>query len=144
MKKVLIQNEPEFNIYKSGNNPRLLIHSGTHGDEYEIIDLVNKALKKYETSLPAFIIVPHVSPSAVEKRSRTNYQGSDINRVFFSNSDDKEVRINILVLEGNKFDLFVSFHEDPESSQYYIYDSGYSPEQNKLIINHNQILKVLG
>ena len=113
--------EPSLFYYQTGENPRLLIHTGTHGDEYEVIDLVMEAVKKYEDYLPSFVFVPVVSPSAVAKRTRNNGRGIDMNREFYSDSDDKEVVANIEILENKEFDLFVSFHEDPGSSFCYIH-----------------------
>jgi hypothetical protein len=133
--------DQEFSYFKSGNFPKLLIHSGTHGDEYEVIELVEKAVKKYERSLPPFFYVPRVSPSAVKNKTRENEFGKDINRVFFSNSQDPDVIQNIKVMNNHRFKLIVSFHEDPEFEQYYIYDSGYGKSETKLIKEHNNYLQ---
>lgn len=135
---------PGFEYFIKGDNPTLLIHCGTHGDEFESIDIVKKCVEKYENKLPDFIFVPVVSPSAVKNKTRLNENGFDLNRIFFSDSKEPEVVENIKVLNGYKFDLFVSFHEDPMSDEYYIYDSGYKTEESEAIKAHNQKLKKLG
>lgn len=135
---------PNFEYFIKGENPTLLIHSGTHGDEYEVIDFVKKSVQKYEDKLPDFIFVPEVSPSAVKNKTRVNGNGNDLNRIFFSDSKDIEVQENIKVLDGYNFDLFVSFHKDPLSDEYYIYDSGYKLEESDNIKAYNQKLKSLG
>lgn len=140
MREVKTDN-PKFNYYVAGEDPRLLIHSGTHGDEYEVTDFVTEAILKYEKDLPSFIYVPVVSPSAVERKTRVNEFGTDMNRGFFSDSKDPEVQANIEIIKNQKFDLFVSFHEDWEFSEYYIYDWGYSKLKNELVLKHNQWLK---
>lgn len=140
MRKIETGN-PKFYYYISGENPKLLIHSGTHGDEYEVTDFVTEAILKYEKDLPSFIFVPVVSPSAVERKTRVNESGTDMNRGFFSDSKDPEVQANIEIIKNEKFDLFVSFHEDWEFSEYYIYDWGYSQIKNELVLKHNQWLK---
>ena len=140
MRKIETGN-PKFFYFVSEENPKLLIHSGTHGDEYEVTDFVMEAILKYEKKLPPFIFVPVVSPSAVERKTRVNESGTDMNRGFFSDSKDPEVLANIEIIKNQKFDLFVSFHEDWEFSEYYIYDWGYSKEKNELVLKHNQWLK---
>lgn len=129
-----------FCYYTSGVNPKILIHAGTHGDEYEVIGLVYKALLKHEDSLPPFVFVPEVSPSAVKQQTRRNDFGRDLNRDFFDTTEDEEVRQNIEIIKDGRFDLFVSFHEDPLSKEYYIYDVGYSKNENGLVKKHNKYL----
>ena len=70
--------------------------------------------------------------------------GHDMNRMFFSDSKDPEVQANIEVIKDQKFDLFVSFHEDPELNDYYIYDVGYRKDRHELALAHNEILKKNG
>lgn len=135
---------PELEYFVKGNNPKLLIHSGTHGDEFEVIDFVKKAVEKYEDKLSDFIFVPIVSPFAVKNKTRVNENGHDLNRIFYSDSNEIEVQENIKILDNYKFDLFVSFHEDPLSDEYYVYDSGYNTTESDIIKSHNQKLKSLG
>lgn len=134
----------DLEYYISGINPKLLIHTGTHGDEYEVIGCVKNSIEKYFAKLPDFVFVPKVSPSAVKAKTRFNSSGIDINRVFYSNSDEIEVVENIRLLEGYNFDLMISFHEDPDFFDYYIYDES----QNKIITNkvitNNLNIKKLG
>lgn len=135
---------PLFDFYISGNNPKLLIHSGTHGDEAEVTEFVIKALQKYEQVLPSFIFVPEVSPSAVALKTRNNARGVDMNRKFFSDSTDPEVQVNIQLIKEQKFDIFVSFHEDSELNEYYCYDVSWKKGVNKFILAHNRLLKEKG
>lgn len=137
-------NLPGFEYFIFGDDPKLLIHSGTHGDEYEVTDYVTEALKKYEKDLPAFIFVPKVSPTAVAQTTRTNHLGNDMNRKFFSDSMDPEVIANIEIIKDKIFDLFISFHEDPLESNYYLYDVGYRETDSEEVLKHNLILKNRG
>lgn len=134
---------PELEYFVKGDNPKLLIHSGTHGDEFDVIDLVKKAVEKYEGKLPDFVFVPMVSPSAVQNKTRVNKNGKDLNRIFYSNSTEIEVQENIKVLEGFCFDLVVSFHEDPEFNTYYIYDESQDELISEKVLNHIEIIKNL-
>jgi len=144
MERRISATNPDFYYFVSGKNPRLLIHTGTHGDEWEIIDLVKKALEKYELHLPAFVFFPEVSPSAVAAKTRANARGKDINRIFYSDSDDPEVIENIKHLSGKHFDLFISFHEDVGIEEYYIYNTGKIDGKNKAVVRHNGKLKAGG
>lgn len=135
---------PELEYFIKGDNPKLLIHCGTHGDEFESINIVKRCIEKYEDRLPDFVFVPVVSPSAVFAKTRVNSNGKDLNRIFYSDSEDLEVKANIKILNDYKFDLFVSFHEDPLTDEYYIYDSGYSLDESEVIKRHNKKLKKMG
>ena len=107
-----------------GESPRILIHSGTHGDEYESIGIVSGLIKKYLAILPDFVFVPKVSPSAVELKTRKNKRGIDLNRSFIDGSNDPEVLANIKIASLYDYQTCISFHEDPGVNYFYIYDSG--------------------
>lgn len=134
----------DFSYIESRKNPRLLLHAGTHGDEYEVIDIVSDFIKSHEKELPPFIYVPQVSPSAVAAKTRVNKNGKDLNRIFYENSQDDEVQNNIAVMKKGPFNLLVSFHEDPEFREYYIYDVGVDTKPTQSVIDHNAFLKKQG
>lgn len=109
---------------QKGNNPKLLLLSGTHGDEFEVIASVKKALKKYSSILPDYLYIPEVSPSAVKLKTRINEDGKDLNRSFFDETSIKEVRKLTETVKKHQFDTCVSFHEDPEfDKDVYLYDA---------------------
>jgi len=109
--------------YTKGNAPRFLILSGTHGDEFGVIGAVEKTLQDFEPKLPNFLFIPKVSPSAVRARTRKNGEGFDLNRDFTDSSKCSETRCVIEILQGHQFDLTISFHEDYEFQEFYLYDS---------------------
>ncbi len=109
---------------QSSPNPRILLVSGIHGDEWEVIDFVKEAIDKYRDTLPSFLYIPELSPSAVLKKTRLNGEGKDINRCFFADTDVFEVKEAQKILKPHHFDLAVSFHEDPPQDKFYLYDSG--------------------
>lgn len=112
-----------INYWLYGKKPTLLLHSGLHGDEYEIIDCVKKAIKKYLNQLISFLFVPEVSPSAVAKKKRVNNNNVDINRGFIDDSKDQEVISNMKILKNYRFDFYFGFHEHPNLSDFYLYDT---------------------
>lgn len=143
MRKIKVNED--FCYYISGDDPKLLIHTGTHGDEWEVIGLVESYLRNNEKRLPDFLYVPEVSPSAVAKGTRNNWANRDMNRSFYAHLDDPEVLANIKILKNRKFDLMISFHEDHEfENEYYVYDVGRDGKENKLVLSHNQLLKERG
>lgn len=116
--------------YLKGTNPKLLIMSGTHGDEFEVVDSVKKSVEKYSKQLPDYLYIPIVSPSAIKLKARVNENGKDLNRSFFDNSPIKEVETVIETIKPHIFDLCISFHEDPEfDKDTYIYDA-FGPDIN--------------
>jgi len=110
--------------FLSGAKPNLLLLSGTHGDEYESIRAIGECLRKYQNSLPPFLYIPFVSPSAVKLQTRKNKAGLDINRTFLAKSKDRETENVMEIVSRYRFNLCVTFHEDPEQKDFYLYDSG--------------------
>lgn len=109
--------------YLSGDKPRIFILSGTHGDEFDIVPLVEKAVEKYALKLPRFLYIPVLSPSAISLKTRKNDQDTDLNRGFFENSNLPEVKEVMALLSPFHFDLVINFHEDVNFSDFYIYDT---------------------
>lgn len=142
MQQQFIDNK--FGYFTYGKDPQLLIHSGTHGDEHEVIDLVTGSLRKYESQLPPFIFVPHVSPSAVRAKTRENGKGEDLNRLFLDGSKEQEVLWNQAILQKGPFELAVSFHEDLGYKFYYLYDETRDGKPTKLVVDHNNWLSQNG
>ncbi len=110
----------DYFIY--GNNPRLFISSGMHGDEYKVVSSVSKSLKMYLNKMPSFIYVPIAAPSAVKNKTRVNESGQDVNRGFMEISTTEESKAIMEIIQRCKFDFAVSFHEDPQFSDFYMYD----------------------
>lgn len=121
-----------------GKRPRLLIHSGIHGDEYGVIASVKLAMEKYRELLPDFVFVPEVSPSAVERKQHINRDGVNLNRSFFDDSPIEEVRDNMEIIKKYApFDLCVTFHEEPEYTDFYMYQYKCQKEDNDGIDDSN-------
>lgn len=129
---VKVLGKTQIPYFVKGGSPTLLIHAGTHGDEYGVIESVRKAVEKYEERLPDFVYVPVVSPSAVAKRTRVNGDGIDLNRNFFEDSSIAEVEANFAIARGKNIDTVATFHEDPEpGSRFYLYDVGVGLGENE-------------
>lgn len=108
-----------------------------HGDESGIITSVEKAVALLQPQLPDFVFIPIASPTAVEAKTRANINGIDLNRSFFDDTTFTETRNVMRRVWGHKFDLCISFHEDPTCKDFYMYDAfgpniQNSPQLNKL------------
>ncbi len=121
--QALTINDAEWTYLVHGENPKLLIDSGVHGDEYETIDLVSEYLQNNLDKMPDFIYIPVVSPTAVALKTRNNHLNMDVNRHFFDSSID-EVTAYAEIIKNYQFDLCVTWHEDDTKDGFYLYDSG--------------------
>lgn len=120
-KKAFKLDEVEFEYWVKGS-PSLLIISGTHGDECGVIPFLKKYIVQNEAKLADFLYIPLVSPSAFEKNTRENKNNNDLNRQFFETTVDSEAKAIMNFLQDKKFNLCLSFHEDPDTEKFYLYD----------------------
>lgn len=146
MKKELWELEGTKNeSYLYGDKPELLILSGMHGDEREVIGCVKELIAEELKRFSDFLYIPEVSPSAVRRRKRTNEEGVDINRAFFDNSKSAEVKLIFKMLKGRRFHTCLDFHEDPESPDFYLYDAfGPDLERAETLRRLQEDIKSLG
>ncbi len=127
----------ETEYYLKGTNLKLLILSGMHGDEHEVIQCVEDYINSHASALPEFLFIPKVSPSAVAKRTRKNKYGNDINRQFMESTQDPEARDAMEILQGRRFRACIEFHEDPDrTAGVYVYDSGTLSEKDLAAYRH--------
>jgi len=103
---------------------RLLLSSGTHGDEPAGPHAVLKFLERNNTRLLEHLdlcVIPCLNPCGYVRGTRENGDGMDINRSFEDDSTAEAVLVKEL-LRGQRFDLLVEFHEDWEVEGYYLYE----------------------
>lgn len=110
-------------IITKGDHPHLGLFSGIHGDEWQVIGSVEKALAELEPQLPDFLFIPECSPTAVSQKTRLNGEGVDLNRCFTQEPTSTEARAVIQALQPQQFNLCVDFHEDVEHAGVYLYDT---------------------
>ena len=109
---------------QKSSDPKLLLLSGMHGDEYEIISCVLAYIKNHDAILDDYLFIPEVSPSAVAQRTRKNAWGHDTNRSFFVPAIDPEVAAFMKIVSDFHFDVCIDFHEDADRTKgCYLYDS---------------------
>lgn len=144
MQKHSLPKYPDTFYYTWGETPVLLITSGIHGDEYELIEPLTESLQRNRPTLPPFLYIPVVSPSAVRLHTRLNERGLDLNRQFLQDHSDPEVEMFKEIVGERTFKLMVSFHEDPELDSYYIYDIGHDKSENERLKKFNVSLDEIG
>lgn len=121
-KKSVSVGKAKIDYFLHGEKPKVLISSGTHGDEPDLIFSVRRAVDKYVDQLPDFLYIPQVSPSAIALGTRKNSDGLDANRAFFPGTTCEETLTIEKILEHQTFDIHVDFHEDEWIPDFYIYD----------------------
>lgn len=132
------------NYIINGSTPQILFTSGTHGDEYEIIEPLTQLLSKLARRLPNYLYLPEVSPSAVAAKTRLNSENLDLNRNFFNHSKSFEARSVMELLKKYHFQHSFSFHEDPEYFDFYLYDISAQPLPAAIITNLQIAIRAFG
>ncbi|MBI5197464.1 MAG: M14 family metallocarboxypeptidase [Nitrospirae bacterium] len=122
----------EMAMMTLGRGPRqVCLAAGTHGDEPAGVEGVVRFLEKladgeWERRLDlrstTLTILPCNNPSGLERKTRENTSGIDLNRRFGSQEIPSEVAAIQMALAGKTFDLFADFHEDTDGEGFYLYE----------------------
>lgn len=118
--------------YQSSRVPKLLIVSGFHGDETDVVEPLRDIVLANAHSLPPFIFIPVACPSAVAAGTRLNKNNHDINRFFYLDSPEDEAQALMKLIAGHAFDIAYSFHEHVGENRFYLYDMGDGMEGTKI------------
>ena len=118
--------------YQSSRTPKLLLTSGFHGDEADVIPLLTDIIFAHKDRLPPFLFIPIASPSAVSLGTRLNKNNVDINRSYYLDSPEEESQALMHLLSGFRFDIAYSFHEHPGETRFYLYDMGDGKDISKI------------
>jgi murein peptide amidase A len=110
---------------KGGDTPiRVGIFAGIHGDEPEGVRAVVQFLKLLEArpDLAAgyyLSFYPVCNPTGFEDGTRHSRSGRDLNREFWGNSSEPEVRLLQAELISRSFNGIISLHTDDTSDGFY-------------------------
>jgi murein peptide amidase A len=114
----------------AGHEPiRLALFAGVHGDE----PAGCAALVRFMTELARdaqraagydLWIYPLVNPTGYENGTRENHAGKDLNREFWHNSTEAEVRFIESELRARRFDGLITLHADDTCEGLYGYSHG--------------------
>jgi murein peptide amidase A len=122
----------------AGHEPvRLGLFSGVHGDEpagpaalIEFIRLLRE--QPHRAAGYDLWIYPTVNPSGCENGRRENWAGKDLNREFWRDSPEFEVRIIQRELRLGHFDGLITLHADDTCEGHYGYSHGGAVEDSLL------------
>jgi hypothetical protein len=105
------------------NLPTIYLSSGIHGDEPSGPQALLGLLKAgFFDDRFSWLICPVLNPTGLNANTRENTEGIDLNRDYH-HCHSVEVRAHIKWLNSQKTpDLFLSLHEDWESTGFYFYE----------------------
>jgi hypothetical protein len=121
---------------RGGDTPiRLGIFAGIHGDEPEGVYALVQFIKLLEANpdLAAgyyLSIYPVCNPTGFEDNTRYSRRGFDLNREFWRNSAEPEIRLLQAELESRSFQGIIALHTDDTSSGFYGFVRGATLTQN--------------
>jgi hypothetical protein len=110
---------------KGGDTPiRVGIFAGVHGDEPEgvhaIIQFIRLLEAKPELATGYYLsFYPICNPTAFEDGTRLSRRGKDLNREFWKNSAEPEVRLLEAELQSRSFQGLISLHTDDTCDGFY-------------------------
>ena len=110
---------------QGGDAPiRIAIFAGIHGDEPEGVHAAVQFLKLLETKPElaagyALSVYPICNPTGFEDDTRHSRHGKDLNREFWKNSAEPEVRLLQADLTSRSFHGLISLHTDDTASGVY-------------------------
>ena len=110
---------------RGGDTPiRIGIFAGVHGDEPEgvhaLVQLIKLLESKPELAAGYYLsFYPICNPSGFEDDTRFSRTGKDLNREFWRDSAEPEVRLLQAELQSRSFQGIISLHTDDTSSGFY-------------------------
>ncbi len=110
---------------RGGDTPiRVGIFAGVHGDEPEGVHAIVQFIKlleaKPELAAGYYLsFYPIVNPTGFEDGTRFSRRGKDLNREFWKDSDEPEVRLLQAELLSRSFQGIIALHTDDTSDGFY-------------------------
>jgi len=121
---------------RGGDTPiRIGIFAGVHGDEPEGVHAVVQFIKlleaKPELAMGYYLsIYPVCNSTGFEDGTRLTRSGKDLNREFWKNSSEPEVRLLEAELQSRSFQGLIALHTDDTSEGFYGYARGATLTKN--------------
>lgn len=120
---------------EAGHDPiRLGLFAGVHGDEpagcTALVEFAAALLREPERAAGYdLFLYPVVNPTGYEQGTRENHAGKDLNREFWRDSTEPEVRLLEAELRLQRFAGLVTLHADDTCEGLYGYAHGRSLEE---------------
>ncbi|MCC5833395.1 MAG: M14 family metallocarboxypeptidase [Opitutales bacterium] len=107
----------------AGVERSVYISAGIHGDEPAGPLALSELMRKGSFSRNVnWTLLPLLNPDGWQTGTRENAQGIDLNRDFFSFAASETQAVAQWIPQRAPFDLYLSLHEDWESSGFYLYE----------------------
>jgi hypothetical protein len=107
--------------------PAVSISAGVHGDEpagvWALLSLVRDRLLDPRF---AYRLWPCTNPTGFAAGTRTNAEGTDVNRSFGRGGGSPEAKGILTANRDRTFELAIDLHEDHEADGFYLYETGSS------------------
>jgi murein peptide amidase A len=121
---------------RGGDTPiRVGIFAGIHGDEpegvYALVQFIKLLEAKPELAAGYYLsFYPVCNPTGFEDATRHTRSGKDLNREFWKNSAEPEVRLLQAELQSRSFQGLISLHTDNTSAGFYGFARGATLTKN--------------
>jgi hypothetical protein len=107
-----------------GRQLRIAVFAGIHGDEPEGVQAAMSFVKLLESRPElargySVTVYPVCNPTGFEDSTRHSRSGKDLNREFWRNSNEPEVRLLEAELVSHSFDGLIALHTDDTSEGFY-------------------------
>ena len=102
----------------------IYLSAGIHGDEPAGPAALLAWAEKHAAHLRAhpFLLFPCLNPWGLMNNSRYDAQGRDLNRTFAAKRPPTPVRELLRLIEGERFALSLTLHEDYDATGFYVYE----------------------
>lgn len=104
--------------------PVVSISAGVHGDEpagaWALLSLVSDGLLDPRYS---YRLWPCFNPTGFAAGTRTNAEGTDVNRTFGRGGTSPEAKAILTANRDRAFELSIDLHEDHEADGFYLYET---------------------
>ena len=129
---------------RPGSGPCIYLSAGIHGDEpagpLALLELLRDGF--FEIADIHWLICPTLNPSGLHAGTRENAGGVDLNRDYWARGSQEVTAHTRWFQQATVPDIFISLHEDWESSGFYFYEINLhddQPERARSILDAVQI-----